>query len=645
MFLGQSPPPPHVSLVDTIRNAVGDANTRCFPVSAFGAHDIQSDGAEVPRRDGPLLESRGLEDGFIWTAERCDALRVERLEGAANAASWLAFPQMLLGMTEAGLETQSSAWRRWFNGVSVASSISTAWKLRRSFPKNSPLRVRTAGAIRKLGLKLASQALALLIVLLALFVVIETSLDGINYREVCTTREDPAATEEILQHGEVWLDRYFVSPSFRHWLSCRSIVDRSEAHSLLVQFRMRRDNGLWKTVTDAEHPQTRLILARKYHDTFPAGMHHSDAETLLTDAERQAWETNNKEHLNQIKLEVDAIPTNATTHLDELHRLSERVGNIPHHEASSDSIATLQQELRDLIAQKQTKIAESGRTADWEKFTQNYYSLKKNKNVGDAARELVSRTPKEDALRDLVADFSRDAPLIIRGKVQDALKGRSWQLARESARMSEDPNVVKLLPVLATRELQKLGRDIDEAEDRDLYDQIKLYKPQCGDQLDAYLSRAPSKTMKAEVETYRQYVNAMRGPLDLKLSLTGIQWHDNYWAWRVNYYNDVTVQVRGKPLIAAAGIKSTRNTRSADIGDGKLTAGLNETITVDVSIVAKHGLVIISTMSGGSGSWTGTPNQLRSGLTIDLNGEGFTNKATFALTGIPPEPTLPDWKN
>ena len=39
--------------------------------------------------------------------------------------------------------------------------------------------------------------------------------------------------------------------------------------------------------------------------------------------------------------------------------------------------------------------------------------------------------------------------------------------------------------------------------------------------------------MKAEVETYRQYVNAMRGPLDLKLSLTGIQWHDNYWAWRV----------------------------------------------------------------------------------------------------------------
>ena len=251
MFLGQSPPPPHVSLVDTIRNAVGDANTRCFPVSAFGAHDIQSDGAEVPRRDGPLLESRGLEDGFIWTAERCDALRVERLEGAANAASWLAFPQMLLGMTEARLETQSSAWRRWFNGVSVASSISTAWELRRSFPKNSPLRARTAGAIRKLGLKLASQALALLIVLLALFVVIETSLDGINYREVCATREDPAATEEILQHGEVWLDPYFVSPSFRHWLSCRSMVDRSQAHSLLVQFRMRRDNGLWKTVTDA----------------------------------------------------------------------------------------------------------------------------------------------------------------------------------------------------------------------------------------------------------------------------------------------------------------------------------------------------------------------------------------------------------
>jgi len=87
-------------------------------------------------------------------------------------------------------------------------------------------------------------------------------------------------------------------------------------------------------------------------------------------------------------------------------------------------------------------------------------------------------------------------------------------------------------------------------------------------------------------------------------------------AWRVNFYNDITVQVKGEPLIAASGIKSQANTRSADIGDGRIFGKADETITVDVSIVAKYGWMMTSTMSGGSGDWTGTPNQLRSGVTV-----------------------------
>lgn len=99
----------------------------------------------------------------------------------------------------------------------------------------------------------------------------------------------------------------------------------------------------------------------------------------------------------------------------------------------------------------------------------------------------------------------------------------------------------------------------------------------------------------------------------------------------------------GKPFLTAPGVLSKPNTRSATLGAELLNADLNETITIDVTVVAKYGWVASSTTSGGSGSWTGTPNQLRSGVTIDLNGAGFTNKATFSITGIPTEPKLPAW--
>lgn len=644
-FLDESPQPPHAPLVDTIRNAVGDDNYCCFPVSAFGAHDIQNNGMEVPRLNGPLLRSRGLEDGFIWVAERCDTMRVERLEDAACNSSWWAFPQMLFGTRVVGAGPEQSAWKRWFRGTSAPFGISAAWKLSRGFPKKSPLRIRTTEALRKFGLKLASQVAVCMIIVLSLFFGVEASVDGVRYRDILATHNDPAANAEQLQQGEAWLASYFVSPSFRHWLSCQTILNRSEAQRLLVDFRTRRDEALWKTVTDAENPQTHLILARKYRDAFPAGLHHSEAETIVADSDRQEMQQKNEEYLGQLALEVDAIIANANAQIIDLHKLNEKIGTIPHPEASPDTIVDRQQKLRELIARKQKEVAEAAVKSDWETFKQSYLSLMHNRNVADAAMNLEARVPKDADLQGLISDFETRAPAIVRGMVQDALKNRSWQLARDHARFTVNPNVVKLLPAPAIKELQKLIYEIDEAEDRDLYAQIIRYKPGCGDQLDAYLSRAPMKTMESEVKQYRDWVTKLKGTLELTLSLTSIQWHEKYWARGYSYQNDVMVQVKGVPLINKTGILSKPNERSADLGDGKLAAGRNETITIDVSVVAKYGWVIRGTTSGGSGRWTGTPNELLSGVTIPLNGDGFMNNATFALTGIPPEPTLPNWIN
>jgi hypothetical protein len=63
-----------------------------------------------------------------------------------------------------------------------------------------------------------------------------------------------------------------------------------------------------------------------------------------------------------------------------------------------------------------------------------------------------------------------------------------------------------------------------------------------------------------------------------------------------------------------------------------------------VNIVTRYGYLWTSKKSGGSGKWTGTVNQLRSGVTIDLPGKEFVNRAIFYVSGLPSEPDLPEWK-
>jgi hypothetical protein len=644
-FLGQSPSPPHASLLNTIRNAVGHDNAFCFPVSAFGSHDFRDDGAEVPRLTDGRLQSFGLEDGFVWVAQRCDSLRVEQLEAAAQAASWWAFPQMFLGTTEANLAKETSAWKRWLRGASTASGISSAWGLRGRFPKGSQLHSRTIRALRQFALKFASQVAVFVLLLLTLVLVGETTLDGVTYRSILATKNDPAATVDQLEDGEAWLESYFTSPSFRHSISTQIILGRSEAHRLLVDFRTRRDGALWQTVLGAQNPQTKVSLARKYLMVFPTGLHHSKAEGLVAEAAQQEKELKNREHLNQVALKINAFEPKADAPLDSLHTLSEAVDAIPYPEARSPSISGRQKELRDQIADKQGQIAEAARQSEWQKFEQTYVSLMQSKNVSEAAKALDGRHPKDAELRELFDDFTKRAPVIIETKVQEAVKVRSWQLARESARIIADPNVARLLPAESIKKLQGLGREIDEAEDRDLYAQILRYKPQCSDQVEAYLSRAPLKTMKADVDAYGKYITTIKGPLNLTLALSGVAWHSKYCGKIYSYRSDINVDAKGTPLIAASGIKSKPNTTSANLGTGVITARLNETMTIDVSIVARYGVVWDWTMSGGKGTWTGTLDQLRSGVSIDLNGDDFTNKATFTLTGIPSEPPLPSWRS
>ncbi len=659
-FLNQQTPPPHASLVDAFNNAVGQDNVRCFPVSAFGRHQVNDDGMEVPVLENGQLRSIRLEDGFVWVMDRCCELERERqekawdlevksLEDAARAASWGMFWQTLRGRdSEMDADARSSAWKHWGWGVSPAGVVRRGWTRRQRFPEGSTFRSRADRALGRCGLKFLSQAAVFVVLVVFALLVGRAGIDAAQYRRtVVAVKDDPAAKPEALQTAENWLDAYFQSPGHLRWLSHWFVLGRREAHELFVELRTRRDHALWDSVAEAENEQTRLILAREYLETFPTqGLHSQEARLLVADADRQQREKENDGHLKQLALKIGAIPVASNTDLARLDPLHEEIGRLPHPEATSSEIEAQQQALRKTLAEMQSAIIEAGALADWEKFRQTYLALMRNKDVQGAAKALVSRaslTPREPKLQGLKDDFAKDAPGVIRTKVQDALKNKSWRQARDAANLVADGNVGKLLSTGDVKELKKLSAEINEKEDQDLYAQVVKYKPQCADQVDAYLSHAPLKAMETDVKKYRDYLARMKGPFDLTLTLSEIRWHKDFGGYVYNYDNDVTVLARGKPLITKSGVRSTPNERSGGLGDGTLQARLNESITIDVAVVAKYGLVKISTTPGGSGSWTGTPDQLRSGVTIDLAGKGFTNKATFSLSGVPAEPKLPQW--
>lgn len=641
-FLNQTPPPPHASLVDTLRNAVGAENIRCFPVSAFGAHRILNDGAEVPVFNGLELKSFRLEDGFVWVMDRCDELEVMRFEHAAACASWYKSWQIPLGKPDAREDGYSSAVARWFFGVSPWAGICNGWKLLRRLSEKSDLHHQTGLALRTIRLKLLSQIAVFVVFLFLLISGARTTVDSVRFRSVLATKANPSATAVQLQTAESWLEGYFKSPDPFRWLSRAIVLDRKAASSLLTDLRTVRDENLWKAVTDATDPQTKVILAREYLKAFPTqGLHWHEAQHLDAEATRQEWHDRNKNYLDELALKIDTVRVDANTDLAEIHSLSEAIAGLPHPEALTDEMKEQQQVLRGRIARKQQQIEEALRQMAWIEFRQRYLSLMHNKNIKDAAAALVTRTPKDPPLKDLIADFSERAPRIFVEEFNEAMKFCSWGRARDVVNLCEDPNVKILLPAATTKELRGLVRTIDEAEDQHLYSQIVKNRPQCADQVSAYLSSAPLKTMEREVQRYQQWLNTQIDVLNLTLHLKEIRWHEKY----SNYYdNNVLIKLQGQPFVQAQQISSISNASSRDICACKFSARLDETITIEVSIEAMYdGFLWFNSKIRTENSWTGTPRELMRGKTIDLHGNGFTNKVSLVATGVPPEPELPQW--
>jgi len=638
-FLEQFPPPTHASLVDAIRNAVGQENLRCFPVSAFGRHKRLDNGQEVPEPVNGQLQSFGLEDGFVWALTRADELEAAQIETAADSLSACKFWQLFVGCAP-GDGSSTLPWLERLRGVSAWRTWVRAWTLNKRLIEGDSLKPRNEAQARVAFNRCASQIIsgvcAAMLVLSAYDV---SKVVGIR-----SVQRNLASTDAELKNAELWLNNYHASWTLPHLFS-RLWLSPKQALAIREEIQDVREKRAWAKV-DGSEGKLAVVAAKHYLEDFPEGRMSSEAWIIVRGDEFLGAEGENLVWLEKILLNVDVVEGTQFTDINDLESLFEKVNAVPKPEATTEKVLALQNDVRRRIVEKRKQIFDKIAAEKWELFRGNYNALIQTGKIAQAADLLQRRLPKDKEWRVLKDDFSKRAVSLVVEKVNEEIGRYGWQRARELASLAGDPNVIELLEPSQLKELVRLKETVASREDAHMYGQIVRNKPECTKQIDAYLARAPLQRMQEPVRVYRNYLEQLEGPLDLTLHLKSVEWGGGYrgGVFYGDYeYSDISVALDGQVVLAEPKTQSKPNTAIRDVAQAVIPGKrLKDHVQVIVSITGLYGVWSTSRTEGGRAEWKGLLKQLN-GTPLVAAENGWRNIVTLTLDGIPPEPNLPPW--
>ena len=358
-FLLESPEPPHKSLVDKITNFIGNENIRCFPVSAFGSHNINQEGKEVPKTNGQMLKTINLEDGFIWLVERSDTLKVKMLLEASEKTSWWMTQQLIFGARPDFNVAQSSAIKNWFCGISASKGIDAAWNISHKLPDKSEIKEKTNKILRLFRLKALAQLASFLLMIILSAEFLEIGYDGVIYREIRARRENPATDGEILKKDEKWLANYFASPNYRHFLSRIWVLTKNQANMKANEWASNRQKKLQEIVIETEKkgdPGTIKIAEENLAKDFPE---HPIAPKVAADKEKAKKEERCKENENYLvglETKIGLTPTNIGSE-KKFEEFVVDISNLKYPPDITEADKKKQEELKKQIIEKLSSIA------------------------------------------------------------------------------------------------------------------------------------------------------------------------------------------------------------------------------------------------------------------------------------------------
>ena len=422
-------------------------------------------------------------------------------------------------------------------------------------------------------------------------------------------------------------------------------MSRGSAGKLFNDSISHRDYRAWEVVQGA--PGTsRCDLASTHVKEFPQCEHRIPAETILKICEEAAKERPNLEWIEKIK--SDAAPLShlnkskdqLTSLAEKLQGLRQELNSLPHPETVTEKV---QADKRDTQEQIDTRLSEVDRAIGdekWAKFQREYYDLMIKKSIREAASHLAGWDSKDPRCESLRKHFRENVVPILKGVAQEAKKNRQWSSAIKVVEAVEQhPDSLKpgLLDDERLHGLQGIVEDLKDDEDKSRYEDILNNKPQCRDQIRAYLAAGTTHRMERSVAGYEAYLNQRDSALDLKLHLSEILWGGA----TSGYTHEVGVTVDADKHIQGR-LENVAHGRSGQVGEPlPIRKKLDDTVKLSVTITRKAWWPLIQgDSSAGSAVYEGSAQGLDARI-IDLSGSD--NKVTFKLEGMPVEPPMPPW--
>lgn len=619
-FLEKKPEPPHKALVDALKNSITEDNFQIFPVSAFGEHEFARGADNVvierPKSVSPL-QSFGLEDGFIWAAQRRDTIDISRFREQV---------------------TKKSAWC-FLKNASIVFSLPLINKgrvLAQRFPEKSPERIKIQHALRRYFLTITANALCFLGILFSLFSLGEGLADNFKYRAILSAKSDPQATLQKLKGDEAWLESYYRAPFYRHLLSRLLVMNSAEAMATLRSFRDRREEMQWRPVAEATDDLLRVELARKYLQQFGENGVHTDlANTIITAGEQTKKYLGNQNYVANIATAFEAALLKGATSEEELEKLYQQLLTLPFAEAVTADLDAQQKKILTRITTEKIKLAKDKGKETWLIYRDQYLEAMREGDIiqaGEFLNRMLDQAVAKEETEKLAGDFKKRAVSELTDHINEKSRQKLWDQARNILQQALDSQqLVAHLSAPQLKELQNQHEALDIAEDRDLYGQVVKYKDQ--ERITQYLKYAPLQKMAPSVSRYQLHLSRLTNPLELKLVLNNISWAEGCRD------SDLLVTFNGKTIIEKTDLSLPEGGVSSQIGSAKLRGKLSDL----AKIYAKVSCSSWWSEDTGEVNWEGTVGALN-GLRLKLDSKDAAERTiTFTLSGLPEEPMLPAW--
>ncbi len=592
--------PPYRRLVDILHFSVTEGNFKIFPVSALGT-------CECEQRPTVTSGAFGLEDAFIWLAQQRNDIDLQQFKEQVKTN-----PEKCKKSGQILLER---------------------------FPKNSEQVKQIQILLQECHRKRIVHTIYGIITVVALWFVMETSIDIMNYRQNIIVASLPNTTTRQLDIAENWLIDYIAAPYFRHSLA-RIFFNRDEADSHLIKLQTQREKLLWepviKTQTDL---RVAANLASEYLAHYPHGEHSQRARNIKLNAELLQNRQENADALRTNQF----FAKNNWQDFDGIGSALTKLRDLPlYPQAETDR---QRQERITWEEQLVTQLLTLTEQQTWLKFLGIYEEKMQTKQFLSIAQSLINHYSTK-YLDELKASFKLVVVQELEELVEKTLKNNEALFETEVLLREYTKFPLQLQTDDGKKIVALLRYKIHERIDEELYE--KVVKNPSLESIQKYLQEAPLRNMRREIMDYKNYLSQIdpSNMLRLRLKLTKITWLN------VNDQNNiVSVFLNGKQAIYNDKVDANHgSTTTGIIGVSSVfSAKPNHPVTILINVTNEglflnddygHAMIEL-TVSELAEPILGYPLILRT----DENKGKKTGTAFFELEGFPREPILPPWRN